>query len=70
MISTNTAEEQILTDETAAALLAVEPRTVREWRARRGLPFIRISAKVIRIRRSDLDKWMDKRQVATMRGTR
>ena len=59
---------QILTDETAAALLTVEPRTIRDWRTRRGLPFIRVTPKVIRIRRADLDKWLARHQVAITRG--
>jgi excisionase family DNA binding protein len=60
--------DEILTDETTATLLGVEPRTIREWRATRGLPFIRITPKVIRIRRPDLNKWLAKHQVAMMRG--
>jgi len=59
---------QILTDETAAALLTVEPRTIRDWRTRRGLPFIRVTPKVVRIRRADLDKWLSRHQVAITRG--
>jgi len=59
---------QILTDETAASLLAVEPRTIRDWRTRRGLPFIRLTPKVVRIRREDLDKWIARHQVAITRG--
>ena len=59
---------EILTDETAATLLAVEPRTIREWRTRRGLPFIRLTAKVIRIRRVDLDKWVARHSVTITRG--
>ena len=59
---------QILTDEAAATLLAVQPRTIREWRTRRGLPFVRITPKVIRIRRADLDKWLARHAVAITRG--
>jgi excisionase family DNA binding protein len=59
---------QILTDQTAATLLAVEPRTIRDWRTRRGLPYIRVTAKVIRIRRDDLDKWIAQHVVAIRRG--
>ena len=59
---------QILTDEAAAALLTVEPRTIREWRTRRGLPFIRLTPKVVRIRRADLDKWLARHTVAITRG--
>ena len=61
---------QILTDEAAAALLTVEPRTIREWRTRRGLPFIRLTPKVVRIRRADLDKWLARHTVAITRGVR
>jgi excisionase family DNA binding protein len=60
----------ILTDETAAAYLGVESRTVRQWRMNLGLPFVRITSKVGRIRRADLDKWLSRRQVAITRGGR
>lgn len=59
---------QILTDETAATLLGVEARTIREWRVRRGLPFCRITPKVIRIRRADLDRWIARHSVSITRG--
>lgn len=62
--TTQPANAEILTDESAASLLGVESRTIREWRTRRGLPFIRITAKVIRIRRTDLDRWLAQHQVA------
>jgi excisionase family DNA binding protein len=72
MITTQTVSPadagQILTDETAAALLTVEPRTIRSWRTRRGLPFVRLTAKVVRIRRADLDKWLARHAVAITRG--
>jgi excisionase family DNA binding protein len=55
---------QILTDETAAALLSVAPRTIRAWRTRRALPFCRITSKVVRIRRVDLDQWIARQRVA------
>jgi len=50
----------ILTDEQAAALLAVEPRTLRLWRHTRGLPHMKITSKIIRYRRADLDAWLDR----------
>jgi excisionase family DNA binding protein len=59
---------QILTDETAATLLGVEARTIREWRVRRGLPFVRITPKVIRIRRPDLDRWLAQHTMSISRG--
>jgi excisionase family DNA binding protein len=48
----------LLTDTEAAALLSVEPRTLRLWRHTRGLPHIRLTSKVIRYRRCDLDAWL------------
>ena len=60
---------ELLTDTTAAAYIGgVKSRAVREWRTRRGLPFIRITAKVIRIRRADLDKWLARHQFAMVGG--
>jgi len=55
---------ELLTDTQAAALLSVEPRTLRLWRHSRGLPFIRITSKVIRYRRVDIDGWIARRRVA------
>ena len=61
---------ELLTDETAAAYIGgIESRTVRDWRMRRGLGFLRITPKVIRIRRDDLDKWLARHAVAITRGT-
>jgi hypothetical protein len=54
----------ILDDTLAAAYLLTKPRTLRLWRATRGLPFVRITSKVIRYRRSDLDEWLARRRVA------
>ena len=56
---------ELLTDETAAAYIGdIQPRTVRSFRMSRGLPFIRVTPKVVRIRRADLDKWLARLQVA------
>jgi excisionase family DNA binding protein len=54
----------LLTDRQAAALLAVKPRTLRLWRNTRALPHIRVTSRVIRYRRSDLDAWLARRRVA------
>ena len=62
--ATNAAPLDFLTDLQAAAILAVEPRTLRLWRHTRGLPFIRITSKVIRYRRTDIDDWLARRRVA------
>jgi excisionase family DNA binding protein len=54
----------LLTDSQAAALLSVETRTLRLWRHTRGLPHIRLTSKVIRYRRADVDAWLDRHAVA------
>jgi hypothetical protein len=60
---------ELFTDESAASYIGgILPRTIRDWRTRRGLPFCRITPKVIRIRRADLDKWLAGHQVAITRG--
>lgn len=56
---------ELLTDLEAAALLSVEPRTLRLWRNTRGLPHIRLTSKVIRYRRPDIDAWLGRHYVAT-----
>jgi excisionase family DNA binding protein len=55
---------EYLTDTDLATLLAVKERTLRLWRNTRSLPFIRVSSRVIRYRRADIDQWMARRRVA------
>ena len=60
---------QMFTDTTAAEYIGgIEPRTIRAWRTNKGLPFLKITSKVCRIRKSDLDAWLAKSRVATIRG--
>ena len=60
---------EIFDDEQAAAYVGgIKARAVRDWRTRRGLPFLRLTAKTCRIRKSDLDKWLAQHRVATMTG--
>jgi excisionase family DNA binding protein len=60
---------EIFTDETAAAYIGgIKARAVRDWRTKRGLPFIRVTAKVCRIRKTDLDKWLASCRVAITKG--
>jgi excisionase family DNA binding protein len=61
--------KEFFDDASAAAYIGgITARTIRDWRTRRGLPFIRITAKVIRIRRSDFDRWLDLHRVAITNG--
>lgn len=60
---------EIFDDEQAACYVGgVKARAIRDWRTRRGLPYLRLTAKVCRIRKSDLDKWLAQHRVATMKG--
>lgn len=67
-MNSNPAPSEFFDDASAAAYIGgITARAIRDWRNRRGLPFIRITAKVIRIRRSDLDRWLARHQTAITR---
>jgi len=57
----------VLDDGQLSALLNTNPRTLRLWRHTRGLPYIRITSKVIRYRRADIDEWLAQRRVAMVK---
>jgi len=54
----------LMNEAQVGELLGIKARTVRAWRSRNGLPFIKISAKTIRFRRADIDAWLARRRVA------
>lgn len=60
----NDASNSILTEAQVAQALGILPRTVRLWRKTRGLPYLRLTGKVVRFRRSDLDRWLSEHSVA------
>ena len=52
---------ELFNDKSAADYIGgIEARTIRDWRVRRGLPFLRLTSKIVRIRKSDLDAWLAK----------
>jgi len=55
---------EILTDEQCCAMLSVQPRTLRLWRRTRGLPHVKITSRIIRYRKSDVDAWLDSHSTA------
>lgn len=57
-------DNPLLDDNQAARYLLTKPRTLRLWRRTRGLPHIKITHKVIRYRKSDLDAWLARRRIA------
>lgn len=58
----STAPENLLTEQQAADFLAVSPRTLSTWRSRGGgAIYVRISARCIRYRLSDLVAFANER---------
>jgi hypothetical protein len=58
--------DALVSEGTAAAILCVPPRTLQWWRLTGASPpFVRMSSRVIRYRRSDLDRWINARLQAT-----
>ena len=55
--------QDILTESQLAAELNVLPRTLRLWRRTRGLPHVKLTAKIIRYRRADIDGWLERNRV-------
>jgi len=68
-MSENIINTDLFDDEQAANYVGgVSARAIRDWRMHRGLPYIRITRCVNRIRRADLDVWLNRQKVATTRG--
>jgi predicted DNA-binding transcriptional regulator AlpA len=61
-----TADDALMTTEQLARLLGVDPSSVRRWRTStpiQGPPFIRMSDRVVKYRRADVERWLDNRRV-------
>lgn len=55
----------------AAKYVGVDPRTLEGYRSRGGGPdFVRISARLVRYRKADLDDWLNERTVTTAAATK
>ena len=52
-----------LTYAEASSLLGVKRGTLYSWVSRRAIPFVRLSPRMIRFRRTDLDEWLNSRSV-------
>jgi hypothetical protein len=57
-------QSDVFNEAEAAAYLHQKTRTIRDWRAKRGLPCFKPTAKVTLYRRADLDEWLDRSRVA------
>jgi excisionase family DNA binding protein len=60
-ITPNQAADSLLDDKMLADYVHTKPRTIRRWRNEEHLPFIRITSRVIRYRRADVDAWLARR---------
>lgn len=53
-----------LTYEQTSALLSVKKNTLYAWVSRKVIPFVRLSPRVVRFRRTDLEQWLRAQSVA------
>jgi len=52
----------LLTEKQTSRLLGFSVRTLQAWRVRGGGPrFVKVSARCVRYRQSDLDRWIEER---------
>ena len=61
-----TADDTLMTTEQLARMLGVDPSSVRRWRTStpvQGPPFIRMSDRVVKYRRADVERWLNSRRV-------
>jgi predicted DNA-binding transcriptional regulator AlpA len=60
------AGSELMTTEEVAQLLGVDPSSVRRWRTatpRHGPAFIRLSERIVKYRREDVERWLASRRV-------
>lgn len=51
-----------LNDIEAAAYIGVSVRTFKTWRRTKGIPFVVLGSKTVRVSRRDLEEWIAQRQ--------
>jgi hypothetical protein len=52
-------QNDLMDDAKLAGYLGCEVRTLRTWRNVRSMPHIRLTRKIIRYRKLDIDRWLD-----------
>lgn len=55
--------EDLLTIREVAVMLSVSPHSIRRYVAVEGMPHIRINPRMLRFRRSDVERWVATREV-------
>lgn len=59
--------QRLLTTQEVAALLRVDPSSVRRWRAEtppQGPPFVRLSERIVLYAEADVQRWLGERRIA------
>lgn len=51
-------QDEIMTEAQAAEYLSVKPRTIRAWRMTRKLPYLKLTARTLRYKKSKIDEWL------------
>ena len=57
---------ELLDEIQAAKFFGVKARTLRQWRRTRALPFLKLTRKVVRFRRADLENWASRHLIQTV----
>lgn len=59
---------ELLTEREVAQILGVKPQSLAVWRLRgKNLPFLRVG-RLVRYRKSDIEKWLDSQTVEVGEG--
>lgn len=67
----NNTQSALVDEREAASILCYSVRALQNWRHRGGGPdFVKVSARSIRYRRTDLDIWINSRTVSNTSQTR
>jgi hypothetical protein len=66
LISNQPTTDEVFDDAACAKYLHTKSRTLRLWRRTRGLPHVKITSRVIRYRKADIDEWMRRQTVSLM----
>ncbi|MFP3883347.1 MAG: helix-turn-helix transcriptional regulator [Actinomycetota bacterium] len=61
-----TRPSRLITVTEAASVARVSEKTIRRRLSSRKLKYLRVGGRAIRIRRGDLEAWLDKGQVAAL----
>ncbi len=61
-------QKRLLSVKEAAKYLSIQPNTLYHWICRREIPFVKVGKKVVRLDIRQLDRWINKQTVKTIKG--